>query len=157
MVKNIVKKLPESSKTSEDICPQNIKDGIIAYCREKMNADGWMGKYMIPPSKRDKWMKTDPKFRELMELVPYIIKDTINEASEIAIQKLTSAENELETQKAKGLSSLVSRFVDIHYRQEKDSGMMKEEADKRRKGKVSSEELSLDDIEDIYKYINDEN
>ena len=133
-----------------EVTPELIKN-ILTYCENNMIADGWMGRFGITPSMRDEFVSTSSDFKNAMELIPYISRDTIN----VLTMKISSqlARDEIcreDMDKIKMSTALLSKQMEFIYKMEKDSGLFKDEADSRRKrASRKHEKIGLEDLDDL--------
>jgi len=128
-----------------------LLEGIISYCKDNLIADGWMGHFHITPSTRNELIANNPKFKEIMELIPYISRDTINCLTRnisIGLAKKGIVKDDMD--KIKLSTALLSKQMEFIYKMEKDTGIFKDEADSRRKRKsYSSEKIGLTEVENL--------
>ena len=132
-----------------------LLEGIIKYCEDNMIADGWMGKFKITPAVRDELSANNRKFKEVMDIIPYISRDTINQMTRnIASQLSKSSLDSTDMNKIKLYTALLGKQMEFIYKMEKDTGLFKDEAENRRKRTVhKNDKISIEELEDIRKLL----
>ncbi len=133
-----------------EVTPKLLED-IIQYCRNNMIADGWMGEFQITPKVRDELMETSIEFKEVMDLIPYISRDTINCLTRRISSAISRDDIDRDSMdKIKLGMTLLSKQMEFIYKMEKDSGIFKDEAESRRKRKnINTDVIDLDQLEDL--------
>lgn len=133
--------------------PKLIKD-IKLYCVENLVADGWMGRFEITGAERDRLAREYPDFKDLIELIPAINKDAINNMVKSILIGFGKADaTDADIMKLKTSAVFVNKQLDYIYKQEKDTGLLKDEADKRRKRNSKQATITQEDLDDIKNFM----
>jgi len=125
----------------------NIKN----YCTTYPISDGWQGEYGISNTKKLELENEFPEFKELMDLLPFICKNELNKSITALVRANEGDEySESELTMIRIKSTIVSKRFDLIYRQDKDGGVIKENAIQRRVAdKVNKDKMSQKEKDDL--------
>jgi hypothetical protein len=140
---------PETNKIITEYDPKYC-DLYIEYAKCNMNPDGFWGKYMIDESVKNIWTNQYPEFKRTVALIPHITTNLLNSTFQSVIDRATDQNDN------KTLAQMTNKFMDVHYRVEKDSGLIKDRGNERRKAKQNDMGDILDkDFENMKDYVAD--
>ena len=131
---------------------ETMIEEILTYCKDNLIAEGWMGQFGITPSMRDNLIATSIPFKSMIELIPYICRDTINVLTKKILIEISQKDLErIDMDRIKISLAILSKQMEFIYKTEKDSGLLKDVGENRRKrtGDRETDEISMGEIEDL--------
>jgi hypothetical protein len=95
-------------------------DLFLKYAKENVNPEGFWGEYLIDAGCKKQWMLESHKFKQTMSIIPNLTANLINKGFK-SITDIAGDSGDM-----KILSQLLLKVMDVQYRGDKDSGVIKE-------------------------------
>lgn len=108
-------------------------DLYIEYANSYINPDGFWGEYKIDESMKDVWIKTHPRFKQTVALIPNITTHILNQSMSQII-KVAEKIGDIKT-----ITQLTLKMMEFSFKVSKEGGEIKDKARTNKLAKDNSE------------------